>query len=181
MLRGRLQWFVGTGLFGHGRHREGLRLLTASLAGARVSGDRWAEAAALVELALHTPADDRERAELGAALFHEAGDRWGQLRATRALALVAERHGDRARTEGLSRAALLVAEELGLWTEAVEILTGLGRTALRAATPGRRQNCTSTHWPCRPSAPTGGVRPALGSAWASPPACAATRRPRGAT
>ncbi|RSN48243.1 hypothetical protein DMH12_27740 [Streptomyces sp. WAC 04229] len=99
-------------------------------AGARGSGDRWAEAAALVELALHTPAEGRERAELGAVLFQESGDRWGQLRATRALALAAERDGDRARAERLYRAALPVAEELGLWAEAVEILTWLGRTAL---------------------------------------------------
>ncbi|MFD5801153.1 BTAD domain-containing putative transcriptional regulator [Streptomyces sp. NPDC127020] len=130
VLRGRLRCFVGTGLFGHGRHREGLRLLTAGLAAARGSGDRWAEAAALVELALHTPAEGRERAELGAALFHEAGDRWGQLRATRALALVAERDGDRAGAQRLYRSALLMAEELGLWTEAVETLTWLGGTAL---------------------------------------------------
>lgn len=130
VLRGRLQWFAGTGLCGRGRHREGLRLLTASLAGARGSGDRWAEAAALVELALHTPAEGRERAELGAVLFQESGDRWGQLRATRALALAAERDGDRGRAERLYHAALPVAEELGLWAEAVETLTWLGRTAL---------------------------------------------------
>lgn len=130
VLRARLQWFTGTGLFGHGRHREGRRLLTASLAGARSSRDRWGEAAALVELAVHNPAEGREQAELGAALFQESGDRWGQLRATRALALVAERDGDQARTGRLHRAALLVAEELGLWTEAVEILMWLGRTAL---------------------------------------------------
>ncbi|MFI7351331.1 hypothetical protein ACIBSR_34345 [Streptomyces sp. NPDC049936] len=49
VMRGRLRCFVGTGLFGHGRHREGLGPLTAGLAAARGSGDRWAEAAALVE------------------------------------------------------------------------------------------------------------------------------------
>ncbi|GGZ38494.1 SARP family transcriptional regulator [Streptomyces inusitatus] len=130
VLRARLQWFVGTGLTGHGRHYEGLRLVEASLAGARAARDHWGEAAALVELAGHSPARGESHAELGAALFHEVGDRWGQLRATRSLALAAERNGDHARTERLHREALLVAEELGLWTEVVEALSWLGQTAL---------------------------------------------------
>ncbi|MFD5556695.1 BTAD domain-containing putative transcriptional regulator [Streptomyces sp. NPDC127068] len=130
VLRARLQWFVGTGLSGHGRRDEGLRLVEASLVGARAARDRWGEAAALVELAGRAPARGGSHAELGAALFHEVGDRWGQLRATRSLALVAESDGDRARTERLHREGLRVAEELGLWTEVVEALTWLGRTAL---------------------------------------------------
>jgi predicted ATPase/DNA-binding SARP family transcriptional activator len=130
VLRARLQWFVGTGLTGHGHHVEGRRLVEASLAGARAARDRWGEAAALVERAGHSPAQRASHAELGAALFHEIGDRWGQLRATRALALVAERDGDRVRAERLHREGLLVAEELGLWTEVVEALTWLGQTAL---------------------------------------------------
>ncbi|MFI1014848.1 BTAD domain-containing putative transcriptional regulator [Streptomyces sp. NPDC020965] len=132
VLRARLQWFVGTGLTGQDRHREGWRLVAASLAGARTAGDQWGEAAALVELAGQDPARGESDAELGAALFHEVGDGWGQLRATRSLALVAERYGDRTRTERLHREGLLMAEELGLWTEAVEALIRLGRTALAA-------------------------------------------------
>ncbi|WP_309061295.1 BTAD domain-containing putative transcriptional regulator [Streptomyces sp.] len=130
VLRARLQWFVGTGLTGHGHHREGRQLLEASLAGARTARDRWGEAAALVELARHVPAQGESHAELGAALFHEVGDPWGRLRANRSLALVAERDGDRARAERLHREGLPMAEELGLWTEVVEALTWLGRTAL---------------------------------------------------
>ncbi|MFE9664249.1 BTAD domain-containing putative transcriptional regulator [Streptomyces sp. NPDC005955] len=137
VLRARLQWFIGTGLSGHGRRDEGLRLVEASLAGARAARDRWGEAAALVELAGRAPARGGAHAELGAALFHEVGDRWGQLRATRSLALVAESAGDRARTERLHREGLLVAEELGLWTEVVEALTWLGRTALAGGHAGR--------------------------------------------
>ncbi|WP_432111430.1 BTAD domain-containing putative transcriptional regulator [Streptomyces sp. YPW6] len=129
VLKGRLQWFVGTGLTGRGHHREGRRLVEASLAGARAARDRWGQAAALVELASHAPGRDGS-AELGAALFREVDDRWGQLRATRSLALAAEREGDRVRTERLHREGLLMAEELGLWTEVVETLTFLGRTAL---------------------------------------------------
>ncbi|MFJ8764365.1 BTAD domain-containing putative transcriptional regulator [Streptomyces clavifer] len=129
VLRARLQWFVGTGLTGRGHHREGRQLVEASLVGARAARDRWGEAAALVELASHSPAQDGS-AELGAALFREIGDPWGRLRATRSLALVAEREGDRVRTERLHREGLLMAEELGLWTEVVETLTWLGKTAL---------------------------------------------------
>ncbi|MGY1455227.1 BTAD domain-containing putative transcriptional regulator [Streptomyces sp. SS8] len=130
VLRARLQWFVGTGLAGRGHHREGWRLVEASLAGARAARDRWGEAAALVELAGHDPARGESHAELGAALFQEAGDRWGRLRAVRALALTADLDGDHARTERLHREGLLAAEELGLWTEVVEALIWLGRTAL---------------------------------------------------
>ncbi|MFD3825665.1 BTAD domain-containing putative transcriptional regulator [Streptomyces sp. NPDC058625] len=137
VLRARLQWFIGTGLTGHGHHREGRQLVEASLAGARAARDLWGEAAALVELAGHTPAQDESHAELGAALFHEVGDRWGQLRATRSLALAAEREGDHERTERLHREGLLMAEELGLWTEVVEALTWLGRTALAGGHTGR--------------------------------------------
>ncbi|MFJ1589114.1 BTAD domain-containing putative transcriptional regulator [Kitasatospora albolonga] len=141
VLRARLRWFVGTGLTGSGRHREGRRLVEASLTGARAAGDRWGEAAALVELASHTPARDGS-AELGAALFREVGDRWGLLRATRALALAAEGEGDRVRTERLHREGLLMAEELGLWTEAVETLTRLGETALA---DGRTERATELY------------------------------------
>ncbi|MFH9733855.1 BTAD domain-containing putative transcriptional regulator [Streptomyces sp. NPDC017260] len=129
VLKARLQWFVGTGLTGRGHYREGRQLVEASLIGARAAGDRWGEAAALVELASHAPTRDGS-AELGAALFREVDDRWGQLRATRSLALAAEREGDRVRTERLHREGLLMAEELGLWTEVVETLAFLGRTAL---------------------------------------------------
>ncbi|MFE9825829.1 BTAD domain-containing putative transcriptional regulator [Streptomyces sp. NPDC005791] len=141
VLRARLQWFVGTGLTGRGHHREGRQLVEASLAGARAARDRWGEAAALVELASHAPAQDGA-AELGAALFREVGDRWGQLRATRSLALAAEREGDRVRTERLHREGLLIAEELGLWTEVVETLTWLGKTAL---TGGRTERATELY------------------------------------
>ncbi|MFE9456559.1 BTAD domain-containing putative transcriptional regulator [Streptomyces californicus] len=129
VLRGRLQWFVGTGLIGRGHHDEGRALVEAALAGARAAGDGWGEAAALVELAGHAPAPEGA-AELGAALFREVDDRWGRLRATRSLALAAEHRGDLARTERLHREGLLMAEDLGLWTEAVETLTLLGGAAL---------------------------------------------------
>ncbi|MGW2114775.1 BTAD domain-containing putative transcriptional regulator [Streptomyces zhihengii] len=125
-LRARLLWFVGSGLLGLGHHEEGRRLLESSLTGARTAGDRWTEAAALVDLAALAP----QHADLAAALFEETGDRWGELRATRALAQAAGRDGDRTRAVRLHRAGLRVAEELGLWTEAVDILMRLGEAAL---------------------------------------------------
>ncbi|GAA2603165.1 BTAD domain-containing putative transcriptional regulator [Actinomadura fulvescens] len=130
VLRARLQWFIGSG-----QGLEGRRLVEKSLTGARAAHDRWGEAAALVEHASYT--SDRRDAELGAALFQELGDRWGQLRATRALALVAELDGDHPRAERLHREGLLAAEELGLWTEVVEALTWLGQTALSSGHPER--------------------------------------------
>ncbi|MFF3827196.1 BTAD domain-containing putative transcriptional regulator [Streptomyces griseus] len=141
VLRARLQWFVGTGLTGGGHHGDGRRLVEAGLAGARAARDRWGEAAALVELAGHAPGGDAS-AELGAALFVEAGDRWGRLRATRALALAAERGGDRERAERLHREGLLMAEELGLWTEVVEALIRLGGSALAG---GRAERATELY------------------------------------
>ncbi|MFJ6656286.1 BTAD domain-containing putative transcriptional regulator [Streptomyces sp. NPDC091377] len=141
-LRARLQWFIGTGWIVHEDHDAARRLLEAALAGARAAGDRWGEAAALVELVGLDPARGASRAELGAALFHEVGDGWGRLRATRSLALVAERDGDAGRTERLYREGLLVAEELGLWTEVVETLLRLGDTAL---TRGRLQQATDLY------------------------------------
>ncbi|MFT2014374.1 AfsR/SARP family transcriptional regulator [Streptomyces sp. 796.1] len=136
-LRARLQWFVGSALTGRGRQRAGHRLVSAALAGARAAGDGWGEAVALVELATRAPAHGALAAELGAALFHEIGDRWGQLRAARALALAAEGAGDRTRAERLHHDGLLMAEELGLWTEVVETLTRLGGLALAGGHPER--------------------------------------------
>ncbi|MBN6040313.1 BTAD domain-containing putative transcriptional regulator [Amycolatopsis sp. 195334CR] len=133
VLRARLRWFVGTGLHSAGRPDEGRRMVEESLAGARAAGDRWAEAAALVERVHPSTAD----AELGAALFDDLGDRWGRLRAARSRALIAERDGDPARAERLHRESLPVAEELGFWTEAVEILTWLGEAAVAGGNPLR--------------------------------------------
>ncbi len=128
-LRARLRWFAGTGLSGAGRHGEGRRLVEESLAGSRAALDRWGEAAALVERVGYAGGEARADAELGAALFQDLGDRWGRLRAARSLALVAELDGDHERAERLRREGLPVAEELGLWTEVVEILAWLGETA----------------------------------------------------
>ncbi|MGW0520759.1 ATP-binding protein [Crossiella sp. NPDC003009] len=72
--------------------------------------DPWAAAAVLLEA-------DPKAAE---ARFRELGDGWGLLRAHRALA-----EGDPAR----AKAALAIAEDLGLWTETVDVLCLLGDLA----------------------------------------------------
>ncbi|QUH04153.1 winged helix-turn-helix domain-containing protein [Saccharopolyspora erythraea] len=134
-LRARLQWFVGSALLGDGPHERGRRLVEDGLATARAHQDRWAEAVALVERAGYRANQDgmapaRADAERGAGSFHELRDRWGQLRASRSLALLAELDGNRARATRLHRDGLHVAEELSLWTEAVEALAWLGQTSL---------------------------------------------------
>ncbi|APU21978.1 BTAD domain-containing putative transcriptional regulator [Actinoalloteichus sp. GBA129-24] len=134
-LRARLRWFLGAALIADGRGLAGRRLLARSLAGARAEGDRWTEAAVLVEQAGDRQTGDdlggaRSDAERGAALFEDLGDRWGLLRAFRALASAAERDGDRPRSTRLHREAVRTAEDLGLWTEVVDTSCRLGATCL---------------------------------------------------
>jgi tetratricopeptide (TPR) repeat protein len=64
-------------------------------------------------------------------MFRELGDRWGQLQAIEWLGAAAAAT-DRARADQLQREALRVAEELGLWPQAADALSWLGRSALRS-------------------------------------------------
>ncbi|KAA5828288.1 AfsR/SARP family transcriptional regulator [Saccharopolyspora hirsuta] len=138
VLRARLRWFIGTGLLDDVEHDRGVRLLEQSLADARAHRDRWTEAAALVERAAEDRRADVERA---AALFEELGDRWGQLRASRSLALLAELDGDRARAARMHREGLRIAEELALWTEVVEVLCQLGQNAMADGRTAQARQC----------------------------------------
>jgi hypothetical protein len=72
----------------------------------------------------------RQLSQDSAALFHEVGDSWGQLKAGQVRAMLAEVAGDYDRAGRLHRDGLRTAEELGLWTEAAYELAGLGRIAL---------------------------------------------------
>nr|WP_042188783.1 BTAD domain-containing putative transcriptional regulator [Kibdelosporangium sp. MJ126-NF4]CEL18460.1 FIG01129019: hypothetical protein [Kibdelosporangium sp. MJ126-NF4]CTQ97943.1 FIG01129019: hypothetical protein [Kibdelosporangium sp. MJ126-NF4] len=112
VLRARMQWFVGSALEGPASER----MLADSLANARAAGDRWGEAAALIETG------DHERA---AELFEELGDHWGRLR------VILVRTRPRADEQDT---ALHIAEELGLWTTVVETLCCLGDAALNGGT-----------------------------------------------
>ncbi|TCP53536.1 putative ATPase [Tamaricihabitans halophyticus] len=134
-LHGRLCWFIGSALSANGQLAAGERLFSAGLALAAQAGDRWGEAVLLVERASHPelvpdPVARLADARQGAAYFAESADRWGRLRGLRSLALAAESVGDRTEAVRLHEAALEIAEELALWSEAVETLCWLGDAAL---------------------------------------------------
>ncbi|MDA3647476.1 winged helix-turn-helix domain-containing protein [Saccharopolyspora indica] len=129
VLHARLQWFIGSGLLDDVEHDLGVRMLEQGLLGARAHRDRWTEAAVLVEI--------RTDVERAAEVFGELGDRWGQLRAARCLAELAETDGDRSRAARMHREGLRSAEDLALWTEVVESLCRLGKNSLDGGNPAQ--------------------------------------------
>ncbi|MES9605036.1 BTAD domain-containing putative transcriptional regulator [Actinomadura sp. NPDC000929] len=101
---------------------EGAARLEEALTGFRACGDRWGEAAALVQRAMHAhargePAALERDAERAAVLFDEVGDRWGRLQAVEWLGGLAELTGDYDRAERLHHDAQRIAEELRLWPD----------------------------------------------------------------
>lgn len=72
----------------------------------------------------------KDDAAQSAELFHDLGDRWGQLQASFALGTLAEITGDYDQAARLHRDGLRMAEELGLWPEVSYQLSWLGRIAL---------------------------------------------------
>ncbi|MHC0430401.1 BTAD domain-containing putative transcriptional regulator [Streptomyces sp. O3] len=101
----------------------------------RTQGDRWGAAAVLSIRATQAvyrgdlPAL-RQGATDSAALFAELGDRWGQLRASEQLGILAEIAGDYPEAARLHHDGLQSAEELQLWIEASFRLARIGRIAL---------------------------------------------------
>ncbi|WP_326691183.1 winged helix-turn-helix domain-containing protein [Streptomyces sp. NBC_01795] len=69
--------------------------------------------------------------------FRSLGDRWGELQALESLSSLAEIEGDYARARGLIQEGLRAAEELQLWPEVTEWLTGLGRMEMLAGEHAR--------------------------------------------
>ncbi|MGX1128936.1 putative ATPase/DNA-binding SARP family transcriptional activator [Streptomyces glaucescens] len=129
------QWFLAHALCGTGDLPAGEALTEASLGGFRALGDRWGEAAALADRSVQRLlrgdlAGAAADAGRSAALFGEVGDACGQLWSVYPLASVAEIHGDYERAARLRRDGLDTAEEFGLSTQAADLLSGLGRTAL---------------------------------------------------
>jgi predicted ATPase/DNA-binding SARP family transcriptional activator len=136
------RWFLAHALCGTGDLLEGEALTEASLDGFRALGERWGEAAALADRSVQrllrgdlagTEADAGRSAEL----FGEVGDACGQLWSVYPLASVAEIHGDYQRAARLRQSGLDTAEEFGLSTQAADLLSGLGRTALLTGDLGR--------------------------------------------
>jgi tetratricopeptide (TPR) repeat protein len=107
-----------------------------ALASFRALGDQWGAAAALsthAKLAMirgdHATA--HRDAQQSLVLFGELGDRWGQLQAIEWLGAAAVTR-DRSQAERLHRDGLRMAEDLGLWPQAADALSWLGRSALRS-------------------------------------------------
>ncbi|MFH8974650.1 BTAD domain-containing putative transcriptional regulator [Streptomyces sp. NPDC017890] len=129
------QWFLAHALSGTGSLLEGEALTRAALGGFRARGERWGEAAALADRSVHRLLrGDLAGAEADAGrsveLFGEVGDACGQLWSVYPLTAVAEIHGDYARAARLRQDGLDTAEAFGLSTQAADLLSGLGRTAL---------------------------------------------------
>ncbi|WP_206441730.1 BTAD domain-containing putative transcriptional regulator [Streptomyces boncukensis] len=127
--------YLAVALWSSGAQTAGEEWAGHALELARAVGDGWCEAVALALRA----AQALLRGDLGAArrdglrggeLFRERGDQWGQLLALGPVAALAEVSGDYAGAWRLTREGLACAEDLQLWTEVAEWLTGLGRVEM---------------------------------------------------
>ncbi|GIG87987.1 BTAD domain-containing putative transcriptional regulator [Plantactinospora endophytica] len=132
----RAEWFLGYALFTSGGDLARSEILVdGALTTFRTVGDRWGIAAAQSTRAKQALmrgdlAALRSSGEHGHCLFEELDDRWGRLHTSYPLAALAEITGGYQRAVQIHQDGLRLAEELGLWTEAADRLTGLGRIAL---------------------------------------------------
>ncbi|MCX4822880.1 hypothetical protein OG883_23875 [Streptomyces sp. NBC_01142] len=129
------QWFLSHALGGTGDPTEGAELTGRALEGFLALGDRWGTAAALADRSVQRLlrgdlAGAEDDASRSTELFGEVGDACGQLWSVYPLASVAEIRGDYRRSGQLQRSGLRTAQEFGLSTQAADLLSGLGRTAL---------------------------------------------------
>lgn len=182
------QWFLAHALCGTGEVPKGEALTEASLDGFRALGERWGEAAALADRSVQRLlrgdlAGAREDAGRSTELFGEVGDACGQLWSVYPLASVAEIHGDYERTARLRQAGLDTAEKFGLSTQAADLLSGLGRTALLTGDPVRAGRGSTTSGPGASPPNWASVRARSTRSWGSVSARAArgtsTRRRSG--
>jgi predicted ATPase/DNA-binding SARP family transcriptional activator len=135
-VRPMLEWFHAFVASDFGDPSVGEALTSRALASFRALGDHWGIAAALstrAKLAMirgdHATA--HHDAQQSLAIFRELGDRWGQLQAIEWLGAEAATR-DRSQAERLHRDGLRMAEDLGLWPQAADALSWLGRSALRS-------------------------------------------------
>jgi predicted ATPase/DNA-binding SARP family transcriptional activator len=131
----RARWFLGYVLSTVGDMPTAQRLTDQALAAFEDLGDDWGVAAAFSDrvsqaLARGQVDEAREAAERSASLFTSLGERWGQLKASFGLGVLAQLAGDNARAEAVHREGLRVAEELRSWPEVSYKLSWLGRVAL---------------------------------------------------
>ncbi|HEY1175705.1 MAG TPA: AfsR/SARP family transcriptional regulator, partial [Phytomonospora sp.] len=129
-LDGRTLWFLAFAQTEVVDYAAARPLVERALAASRAEGDSWGVAAALAIRAVHRfgegeiPASERDASE-SMEIFERLGDRWGELRAIYPLACVAEVNGDYRAAGELHARGLATAEELGLWREASDRLSGL--------------------------------------------------------
>ncbi|MCE7000014.1 winged helix-turn-helix domain-containing protein [Saccharothrix sp. S26] len=133
--KARARWFLGYVLSTVGDMASGERLTDQALAAFEELGDQWGVAAAhsdRVSQALAGGRVDRARASAARAteLFAASGERWGQLKASFGLGMLAQLAGDYERAEAVHRDGLRVAQELRSWPEVSYKLSWLGRVAL---------------------------------------------------
>ncbi|MGM1060981.1 AfsR/SARP family transcriptional regulator [Saccharothrix sp. Mg75] len=133
--RARARWFLGYVLSTVGDPRRGEELNATALAEFEELGDGWGVAVALSERVGHALAhgrvdEAREAAERSARALAASGERWGQLKASFALGVLAQLTGDYERAAAVHREGLRVAEELRSWPEVSYKLSWLGRVAL---------------------------------------------------
>ncbi|WP_053718466.1 BTAD domain-containing putative transcriptional regulator [Saccharothrix sp. NRRL B-16348] len=131
----RARWFLGYVLSTVGDMPSGEKLTGQALEAFEELGDEWGVAAAHSDrvsqaLARGSVEEARASASRSAELFASSGERWGQLKASFGLGVLAQLSGDYVRAEAVHRDGLRVAEELRSWPEVSYKLSWLGRVAL---------------------------------------------------
>ncbi|GAA2216062.1 hypothetical protein GCM10009850_115310 [Nonomuraea monospora] len=131
--RGRALWLYAYGLFHAGLPDTAEQVNAQALN--LLSTDEWGTAAVLGLRAITALARGDLDAVVqdglrSAALFHQLGDRWGELQTASPLSTLAEIKGDYAEATRRQTEGLGIAEELGLAAEVAARRSGLGRLAL---------------------------------------------------
>ncbi|WP_268823870.1 BTAD domain-containing putative transcriptional regulator [Yinghuangia soli] len=138
----RAAWMLAFARVGFGSTADVAPELDRLLSAFKANGDRWGEAATYGTRASKAIYDGdlpalRANAAAAADLFAELGDRWGHLRATEQLGILAEIGGDYTEAARLHRQAVRSAEDLHLWVDVSFRLARLGRTALLSGDIGQ--------------------------------------------
>ncbi|GAA4910269.1 putative ATPase [Stackebrandtia albiflava] len=133
--RARFQWFLEYVHTTLGDFSTPVDHIDGALSVLEHHGDHWGAAAMRTVRANHLLlrselAAAAADAEAALSAFTALDDRWGQLRATAVASALAEIRGDYAEAARSRRSALESAEELHIWPEVADRLSGLGRIAL---------------------------------------------------
>lgn len=134
-------WFLAYVLFHGGELDTSEELVAQAAAGYAALGHRWG-AAVTASLRGHQSlargrfAAAAEACDEALTLFRSLGDRGGALLTIYPRAALAELRDDLQDAERLHRDGLAIASELGMWAEAADRLSGLGRIAMLRADHG---------------------------------------------